>query len=194
MLEYKFVKPNTYIKDLPVIQNIDPQFVDNLDNHFFNYVEMHLPFYQEMKRRGADVFKCQNISKMGEDGAERYEYDGHNYWFMETPLWGITLALDGHNHYEDLQWKSIFWDKYPQYDESIWDNNWKDKNTHFFHWYMQRYYKKDPKYNVVQDRMKEYFRYLTQDPEIVFDVGWDTFIYWDTNIKAILDWHPSIYY
>ena len=28
---------------------------DYLDNHFFNYVEMHLPFYKEMKRREADV-------------------------------------------------------------------------------------------------------------------------------------------
>lgn len=82
---------------------------------------------------------------------------------------GETLA-DGFNHHEDLNWRSLFWDKYPQNHGVKLENQIKGNND-FFYWYMHRYYKKEAKYNIVQDRVKEYFRYLTKDPEIIFDLG-----------------------
>lgn len=192
-MSYNFIKPETFIKTLPGIQNLDSQFVDDLDNHFFNYVEMHLPFYKEMKRREADVFECQNCTTLGKDWAECYEKNGHHYRFDEKTCFGKCLSLDGGAGYEDLQWRSLFWNKYPQYHGSI-SENWKTKDTHFFHWYLHRYYKKEPKYNVVQDLMKEYFRYLTQDSEIIFDAGWHTFIYYNLRVRRMIDSNPSQWY
>ena len=108
MAEKFFIKPETFIKDLPGIENVRQEFVEALDRHFYEWVELHLPFYHEMKRKGADVFECANIGKMGEDSAERYEHDGHFYWFKYTPLYKNILALDGHNHYEELNWRRTF--------------------------------------------------------------------------------------
>lgn len=103
------------------------------------------------------------------------------------------LSLNDGAGYEELNWRSLFWNKYPEYHVSIIEN-WKTKDTHFFHWYMERYHKKDPKYNVVQDRMKDYFREITGDESVIFDVGWHTFIYFNPDIKYILGFFPSIYY
>ena len=42
---------------------------------------------------------------------------------------------------------------------------------------MHRYYKKEPQYNIVLERLAEYFKYLTNDPEAMFDAGWNSYIY-----------------
>ena len=154
---------------------------------------MHVPFYEEMKRKNADVFECQNCSTFGKDWAECYEKDGHHYRYSENTCFKKCLSLDGSSRYEELNWRSLFRDKFTEYHGSIIEN-WLTKDTHFLHWYMHRYYKKEPKYNTVQDRMKEYFRYLTQDPEIIFDAGWHTFIYYNPKIRDILDWNCASWY
>lgn len=183
----------TFIKDLPGIERLDPEFVECLDGHYFEWLKLHLPFYYELKRKGADVFQCQNCTTMGKDWAECYEREGHHYRYSENTCFGNCLSLDGGAGYEELNWRSTFWTKYPQYHGSKLDNLIKGDND-FLHWYMHRYHKKDPKYNIVQDRMVQYFRELTGDNEVIFDAGWKTFIYWDKNVRALLDWHPSIYY
>ena len=185
MIESNFIKPVTFIKELPGIEKVRPEFVEALDRHFFEWVEMHLPFYEEMKRREADVFECTNIGKMGEDGAERYEQGGHHYWFNYTPLYKRTLALDGFNHYEELNWRSTFWLKHPEFHGSIWENmtdNW------FFSCYMTKYYKKEDRFRIIQNRMKDYFRYLTNDPDILFSAGGNTFIGYDERLLPHNDW------
>ena len=183
----------TFIKDLPGIEKLDPEFVNRHDKHFFAYVEMHLSFYEEMKRKGADVFECQNCTTMGKDWAECYEREGHFYHFDEKTCFGKCLSLDGGAGYEDLNWRSLFWDKYPEYHGSKLENQIKSNND-FFHWYMHRYHKKDPKFNIVQDRMKVYFRELSGDGKVIFDVGWHSFIYTDPNIRCIIYWNPSHWY
>lgn len=160
----------TFIKDLPGIEQLDPVFVEALDNHFFDYVEMHVPYFEEMKRKGADVFECQNCTTMGKDWAECYEKDGHFYRFDEKTCFGKCLSLDGGAGYEDLNWRSLFWTKFSQYHGAKLENLIKGDND-FFHWYMHRYYKKEPKYNIVQDRMKQYFREFTGDDKVIFDAG-----------------------
>ena len=183
----------TFIKDLPGIEKLDPVFVNALDKHFFEYLEMHIPFYEEMKRKGADVFECQNCSTCGKDWAECYEKDGHYYRYSEDSCLKKCLSLNGGAGYEELNWRSLFWDKYPEYHGANLENQ-ISRNNDFFHWYMQRYDKKDPKYKVIQERMKEYFSEITGDESVIFDAGWHTFIYFNPDIKYILGFFPSIYY
>lgn len=179
MNNYNFIRPDTFIKDLPGIEKVRPEIVDALEAHFYYWPTIFLPFHEEMGRKNADVFECANIGKMGEDGAERYENNGHYYWFKTTPRYKRTLALDGNNHYEELNWRMTFWQAHPEFHGTIVENmmdNW------FFSWYMTKYSKKDEKYSIIQDRLKEYFRFLTKDPKIIFDVGWNTFISYDENL------------
>lgn len=98
----------TFIKDLPSIEKLDSVFVEALDNHFFDYVRMHVSYYEEMKRKGAEVFECQNRTTMGKDWAECYEIEGHLYRFDEKTCFGKCLSLDGGACYEDLNWRSLF--------------------------------------------------------------------------------------
>lgn len=181
----------TFIKDLPRINTINPKYVDALDSFLFKWTESMLPYYEELKRREADVFLCENVSTFGKDWAECYDRNGIHYRFDKTPLWRSSLSLDGGAGYTEMNWRTCFWNEYPEFHGS------KLENIHevdFFEWYFHRYHKKNPKYNVVTDRLKEYFRQLTGDSAIVFDVGWKSFIYSDPRIKSIIDYSPALFY
>lgn len=184
-------KPNTFVKDLPGIEKVRPEYADALDSFLFEWTESMLPFYAEYKRREADVFECLNVSTCGKDWAECYEQNGIHYRFSITPLWGRTLSLDGGAGYIELNWSSCFWKKHPEFDGSKQENYIDD---YFFNWYFHRYYKKNPKYLVVTDRIRDYFRYLTGNSDVVFDVGWKSFIYTDPKIRTIINNNPSLYY
>lgn len=184
-------KPNTFVKDLPNINSIRSEYVDALDSFLYEWAESMLPYYEEFKRQEADVFLCENATTCGKDWAECYVQNDIYYRLDETPLWGKTLSLDGGAGYTELNWRSCFWNKHPEYDGS------KIENFHeeiFFNWYFHRYSKKDSKYNVVTDRLRDYFRNLTGDSKVIFDVGWKSFIYSDPKKRSIIDYHPCWYY
>ena len=185
------IMPKTFVKDLPGIEKIRPEYVDAFDSFLYEWTESMLPYYEEFKRKVADVFECLSATTFGEDWAECYEYKGQNYRFNDTPLWGRTLSLNGKFKNPELNWRNCFWNKYPEYDGSKIENFREDN---FFNWYFHRYSKKDPKYNVVTDRLRDYFRYLTGDSDIVFDVGWHSFIYRNPRIRSIIDHYPCWYY
>lgn len=186
-----FNKPMTFVKDLPKIEEIDPIYVDAFDNFLYEWAESMLPYYAEFNRRDADVFDCENVSTFGKDWAECYEKDNINYRFSNTPLWGKTLSLNGAAGYIELNWKYCFQNKHPEFRASAMDYY----NEHFFfNWYFHRYYKKEARYNIITDRLRDYFRYLTGDSEIIFDVGWKSFIYRDPKIRRIIYNCPSFYY
>lgn len=186
-----FKKPETFVKDLTGIEKVRSEYAQALDSFLYEWAESMLPFYEEFKRRDANVFECLNISTFGKDHAECYERDSIHYRFSETPLWGRTLSLDGKSGYMELSCLYCFWNKYPQYHPSKIENIGEEL---FFNWYFHRYIGKTPKYFIVTDRLRDYFRYLTQDEDIVFDVGWNSFIYYDSGIKRIIDNNPSMYY
>lgn len=186
-----FKKPQTFVKDLPGIEKLKTEYVDALDSFLFEWPMSILPCYRELKHWHADVFECLNVSTFGMDSAERYECDGIHYRFRETPLWGRTLSLDSGAGYTELSYMYCFWNKHPQYHPSNIEYISEDI---FFNWYFHRYFNKSAKYFLVTDRLRDYFRYLTMDDDIVFDVGWNSFIYYDSRIRRIIDSHPSIYY
>lgn len=197
MKQYQIEKPATLIKDLPFIKGLRPEFVEALETSLHEWVEHLIPFYEEFKRSGADVFKCYHTSSFGNSPDEGYVRDGVFYRFSQSPLWGKALSLDGeavHDGkcgYDELNWRGRFWNRYPEFHGSKPENT---KDNMAFSWYMHRYHKKDSKYNILQDRLRDYFRYLTQDPDIFFDAGWNSFIYYDSRIRDTLERNPSTYY
>lgn len=191
MEKYNFIKPNTFIKDLPQINELNPQHTEDFEKFLYDWVERWVPVYEEMKRKNADVFEFKNHTSKWIDRGEVYENNGLQFIFdPECPLWGRLLSFS-YDTGLNCNWRNCFWNEYPQYHGSNW-KNWRE--NYFYTWYFLRYYKKDAKYNLVQDRVKEYFRFLTKDPEIIFDLGWTTYIYWNPDKRWNLDRFPCWYY
>lgn len=191
MTKTNLTKSMTFIQDLPGIEKVNPLFMVALEESLFKWTESMLPYYHEMKERNADVFICENVTAFGNDWGECYEKDGIHYRFDNTPLWGKTLSLNSQGGYRELNWRGCFWNEFPEF-HGVNMNHFED--NHFFHWYFYRYHKKDSKYNIVTDRLRDYFKQLTGDSDIVFDVGWKSFIYSSPRIKNIIDYSPSLYY
>lgn len=181
----------TFVKDLPCKDKIRPEYLTALDSFLSEWIASMLPYYEEFKRREADVFEGVNVTTCGKDWAECYEKDGIHFRYDETPLWGKTLSLDGGAGYTELTWRSCFWKRYPEFDGSKVENFMEDI---YLNWYFQRHYDKEAKYFIVVDRIRDYFRELTGDPDIVFDVGWKSFIYKDSRIRNIIYRSPALYY
>ena len=62
MKKSKVLKPVTYIKDIPIkylpgANELIPGFIDLFDTFLVEWVESWLPYYKELKKRGADVFE-----------------------------------------------------------------------------------------------------------------------------------------
>ncbi len=81
--------------------------------------------------------------------------------------------MDGGAAYIELNWRNCFWNMFPQYHGAMTENASEEM---FFNWYFQRYHKKESKYHTVTDRLRDYFKHLTGDEDVVFDVGWESYI------------------
>ncbi len=85
MTVIKMTVPMTFIKDIPGIEKLRPDYVEALDSFLFEWPTWMLPFYEEFKRMNADIFECLNVSTCGIDWAQCYENNGYHYRFDITP-------------------------------------------------------------------------------------------------------------
>lgn len=189
-------KINTFIKDLDGVEKVTPEYVEALDDFMFEWVESALPYYHEFKRRGADVFCFENVGTFGNEDAEFYELDGIHYRYKNSDMFGKTLSLnagviDKENFYTPLNLRECFFRKYPEYHPSTFNYG---KDWHFFSLHFLRYYKKNEKYKIVEERVKEQFRLVADDPEIILDLGFTSYLYSNPIKRATLDRMPCFYY
>lgn len=177
---------DTFVKDLPCKDDVRADYLEAMDSFLYEWTASMIPYYEEFKRREADVFECENVTTFGEDWAECYERDGIHFRYSESPLWGWILSLNGGAGHKELNWRRCFWKKFPEFDGSKIEN-YSDERS--LSWYFQRYRKKNPQYYIVTDRIREHFRDITGDSDIVLDVGWVSYIYKNPRIRRIIDRH-----
>lgn len=165
----------TFFKDLPVAANLSPEFMGAFDCSIPEWLEALLPFYQEAKRMGADVFETWPVLLLGDsfnDG--KYENDGRGYYFNDNGGAKI-LSVESNEKYPsiNLNWQHYVIDLHPEIDPcSIKGSTDLMYSNH----YLTRYHNQTPPYDAVFNRVNALFQQMTGDPEVCVSLSYNTFL------------------
>lgn len=176
-----------FIKDLKWASHVSERFRDALEDFLPKWIESLLPYYQEGKEQGVDLFKIVNCLPNGRANEEIvYEHNGIAYYQHHWPSSSITtLGFDSQKGYRKCNWLECFCEFIPGgYDTASRENldNYLWYNTSFY-----RCYNRKPEYCDVAKRCDDYFRQLTGDPTVGLSLSGTSMIYYNDSAKLYID-------
>lgn len=151
------------ISDLEFAKKLTPTFRDHLERFLPQWLDSLVPYYEEAKAIGADMFKLQDTMPCGGEYS-LFEKDGIGYYLTDFP-WLKCLSFNSDYKYIKCYWYQCFVDFYPRLD-----TDWKERIHNFgaYNWYMYRPFNMKEGYDCVAKRVDDYFKAITNDPDVTF--------------------------
>lgn len=107
---------------------------------------------------------------------EKFDEDGYSYLLYKRPGETARMSFDAKGDgWGTWDWRSLMEFRHPyMYDD--YNPEYFRKMTEMgdfstYHNYFSRYMNCRPPYNFIADRVNEYFKELTGDPEVYFSLG-----------------------
>lgn len=151
------------ISDLEFTQNLTPEFRDQLEQFLPQWLDSLVPYYREAKAIGADLFKLQDNKPCG-GNYELYEKGNIGYYLSDYP-WLRCLSFNSDFKYINCYWYECFREFYPRIEI---DRNERINNFCIYNPYMHRPLNMNEKYDCLAKRVDEYFKTITNDPDVTF--------------------------
>ena len=179
-----------FIKDLPWASNLSERFRDAFEKFLPQWIESLLPYYQEGKELGVDLFSLQNTMDLGILSSSTDEYEKNGICYKLTKNQIIQLSFNGDKEYRKCNWLECFCDLTPDYDTTSMENiiNYK-----YYNQAIARYFNIYPDYAELANRCDSYFKQITGDKTAGFSLGNTSFIHYNEkglkygNIHYLLD-------
>ncbi len=168
----------TFIKDLPEASKMTTWFANALEAFLPEWLESLVPYYLEAKNRDCDLFHLVNYKPMGAP-CELYEKDGIGYYLSNR-----TLAFNSDHHYVKCGWEECFRVAHPDYDKTSSENSCNSSATYNI---MFRYFNRKPPYDILTTRCSDYFKTVTNDPEVCFSLSNTSYICMSEKWKDYVD-------
>lgn len=172
----------TFIRGCAAAKKLSPEWMKAFDKIMPMWLERYLQAYTVCKERGVSFFEIANVIDEWSEN-EKFEKDGFSYISWNRPNDIKTMAFDGHRGNGHVDWRSMMDFEYPNlYDN--YDPDYKRTGVRLsdfgtYHWYFWRYMNTKSPYDYVANRVREYFRLLTNDPKVIFSLGFNSYITFD---------------
>ena len=181
----------TFLKDLPVAAKLSPEFKDAFDRSIPEWLEALLPFYQESKRMGADLFETWPVLLLGDyfnDG--KYEKDGRGYYYNDNG-WARILSVESSPKYPsiNLNWQYYVIDIHPEVDCYSIEGSY---NLMYTNHYLTRYHNQTPPYDVVFNRVNALFQQMTGDPDVRISISHHSYLTLTPRGLEYVNYHHRI--
>ena len=178
----------TFIKDLPEASKMTPWFADALEGFLPAWLESLVPYYKEGKEKGCDLFLFENFVSMGP--CEQYEKEGVGY-YLQTSKTGIKkLCFNCSFRYVKCNWYECFQEAHPEFDQTEFSH---PSNLLVMYSYLKRTYNVKPSCDVVARRCEDYFKVITEDPDVIFSFGYTSMICFSSDAKEYVDHHNKFF-
>lgn len=151
------------ISDLEFANKLTPNFVDNIEQFLPMWLDSLIPYYKEAKLIEADNFKLVNHKPCGAS-CKLYEKDGVGYYLSEMP-WNKELSFNADFKYMNCSWYECFREFYPKLKENFWESC---HNFMGYNLYFSKIWNLEEKYSCVAQRVDNYFKNITNDPNVNF--------------------------
>lgn len=175
-----------FITDQEWAQKLTPEFRDNLEDFLPRWLKSLIPYYQEGKEKGVDIFHLTNFGPNGcEQEGDMYEHNGIAYYYHKYPDQPSELGFNSKVGYRPCNWLGCFCQEYG-YDTASSENH---HNSLYYHYYMCRMYNTKPEYSIVADRADAYFKEITGDPGVCFSLSSSSLILYDEDLKGFVKHH-----
>lgn len=151
------------IKDLEFANKLTPEFRDHLERFFPWWLDSLIPYYEEAKAIGADLFKLADCKPCGAE-CELYDKNGIGYYYSDHP-WIKELSFNSDYKYINCYWFECFEEFYPRIKE-----DWRERIGNFcvYNMYLHRPWNLEEEYDCMAKRVDEYFKDITHDPDVTF--------------------------
>jgi len=170
------IKPNyTFIKGSEAENKLSPEWMEAFDNIMPKWLELHVPAYNACKKRGISFFEIANYIDFRKD-IERFDEDGFSYilWKDTRPIPVMAFDSEG-NGFGTYEWEDMIRCEYPHlYDKYTPDyvkTSVEMGDFRHYHWYFTRVFNQQEPYDFIANKVRDYFRMLTDDPDVLFSLG-----------------------
>lgn len=164
----------TFIKGCRDIDNFSPEFVAAFDVVMPAWLKIFVPAYEECKRRNVNLFKICNVIDRWSD-SERFDSGDFSYIISERS--GVREMAYNHDggKFGCFDWIELMRAKYPhlyshytpEYKPEIME---VQDFTHYRN-YMTRLFNQHAPYDYIANQVRDYFRELTSDSDVLFSLG-----------------------
>ncbi|MDE7436888.1 MAG: hypothetical protein K2M93_00235 [Muribaculaceae bacterium] len=175
-MEYTFIKNSEAAKDL------SPEWMDAFDDIMPKWLELCVPAYNACKKRGVSFFEVSNYIDDWSN-PEKFDEDGFSYILWRKPNCITKISFDGHGKWGAWDWKTLMRCEYPNlydnYTPEYMRTATKLSDFGVYNCYFWRYMNRREPYNYVALKVRDYFRILTNDTEVLFSLGRKSYIAFD---------------
>lgn len=172
----------TFVKGSKAAETLSPEWMDAFDDIMPKWLELCVPAYNVCKKKGVPFFEISNyIDDWSKP--EKFEEDGFSFILWRNSDCIPKMSFDGRGKWGAWDWHTLLRCEYPH----LYDNYTPEykrtatKMTDFsaYNWYFWRYMNGREPYNYIAIRVRDYFRMLTNDPEVLFSLGHTSYIAFD---------------
>lgn len=141
------------VKDLEWAKKLTDSFRNDLEEFLPEWIESLIPYYQEGKERGVDMFCISNFKPTGYGSELLFEHNGIAYYQTESLVKGLGFNVAG--GYRKCNWWECFCERHPEHDTISLEN------FRFYHIPMHRLHNNSN--GELAERVNRYFQSLTGD-------------------------------
>lgn len=165
----------SFIKGSEAAKKLTAEWMDAFDKVMPEWLMLLVPAYNICKKRDVSFFEVANVIDTWSN-PERFEKDGFSYLLWNKPGEVKRMSFDSNGSgWGTWDWRSLLEFRYPHLYDGY-NPDYVRKMTEIgdfslYHNYFSRYLNCREPYNFVADRVREYFKELTGDPEVYFSLG-----------------------
>lgn len=171
MIETNF----SFIRGSEAAKKLTPEWMDAFDNIMPQWLKLLVPAYNTCKKRNVSFFQVSNVIDEWSKPA-KIEEDGFSYLLWDKPEEVSRMSFDGNgSSWGTWEWRSLLEFRYPhlyeEYNPEYVRVGTELSDFATYHYYFSRYMNCREPYNFIADRVDEYFKELTGDPDVYFSLG-----------------------
>lgn len=181
MIDPKF----SFIKGCEAESKLSVEWKEAFDNIMPKWLELHIPAYNACKKRGVPLFIVANYIDYRKD-IIRFNEDGFSYILWENAHSIPVMAFDSegagfgtHDWEESIRCE--FPHLYDYYKPDYIKTSMELGDFGQYHWYFTRVCNQREPYDFIANKVRDYFRMLTNDPDVLFSLGSHSYIALDDS-------------
>lgn len=164
----------SFIKGSEASKKLSPEWMEAFDSIMPEWLKVLVPAYNTCKERGVSFFEVANVIDTWSH-PERFKEDGFSYQLWNRPGECPRMAFDGTaSGWGAWDWKDLMRCRYHRlydgYNPDYIRIGVELSDWEAYYCYFSRYMNCREPYNFVADRVNEYFKELTGDPDVCFSL------------------------
>lgn len=170
----------SFIKGCEAEKKLSPEWIEAFEDVMPKWLEIHVSAYNACKKRGVPFFEIANYIDFRQE-IERFDEGGFSYilWEDSRSIPVMTFDHEG-SGFGTFWWEDLIRCEYPHLYDHYTPNYLRTsvEMGDFGHYrsYFTRVCNRREPFNFIANKVRDYFRMLTGDPDVLFSLGDQSYI------------------